>query len=231
MKFFVIFTMISFNCFAQTKKTIGDVRLSSHWEGETKVFTAEVEMTYEADLETVAKGIENFDEKCNNEYRSKRKMMKWEDKCLYFNKNLVEAVKISKFNKEALKTDDLNPAYLVWRNIYNRGSFAHYDVIKKKKSDNEMIISHEMVNPKIIEKVLKKPTRISSAFDFMKGTYKLIKLSENKTKVEYRYESKTSHWFLVRDFVEENVFENMSAGTTQALKTITKAVERNSRSL
>jgi len=231
MKYFVFFTMISFNCFAQTKKTIGDVRLSSHWEGETKVFTAEIEMTYEADIETVAQGIENFDEKCNNEYRSKRKKMKWEDKCLYFNKNLVEAIKIHDFNKEVLKTDDLKPSYLVWRNIYNRGNFSHYDVIKKKKLDSEMIISHEMINPELIKKVIKDPTRISSAFDYMKGTYRLIKVSENKTKVKYRYESKTSHWFLVREFIEENVFENMSAGTTQALKTISKAVERNSRSL
>jgi hypothetical protein len=231
MKYFVFFTMISFYCFAQTKRTIGGVRLSSHWEGETKVFSAEVEMIYEADLKTVAEGIENFDEKCNNEYRSKRKKMKWDDKCLYFNKNLVEAIKIHNFNKDALKTDDLSPEYLVWRNIYNRGSFAHYDVIKKKTTPEVMIISHEMINPEVIGKVLPKPTRIKSAFDYMKGTYKLIKVAENKTKVKYRYESKTSHWFLVRDFVEENVFENMSAGTIQALKTITKAVERNSRSL
>ena len=231
MKYFVFFTMISFYCFAQTKRTIDGVHLSSHWEDETKVFSAEIEMIYNADLQTVAKGIENFDEKCNNEYRSKRKKMKWEDKCLYFNKNLVEAIKIHNFNKEVLSTDDFSPEYLVWRNIYNRGSFSHYDVIKKKKTSKGIIISHEMINPKDIKKVLKKSTRIKSAFDYMKGTYRLIKVSEKRTKVKYRYESKTSHWFLIRDFMEDNVFENMSKGTTQALKTISKAVERSAKSI
>lgn len=231
MKFFVFLTMISFTCFAQTKKTIGNVRVSSHWEGEHKVFMAEIEMIYEAGIETVAKGIENFDEKCNNEYRSKRKKMKWEDKCLYHNKNLVEAVKIHDFNKASFENDAVPAHYLVWRNIYNRGTFAHYDVIRKKVNKDKITISHEMIDPDKIEKVLKNPKRVVSAFDKMKGTYQLFKISENKTKVKYNYISKTDHWLLTKDFIEENVFENMSNGTNQAFRTITKSVERNSRSL
>jgi hypothetical protein len=188
-------------------------------KGDFKTFKAITSGEFEGSLEKVIEGIENFDEKCNNEKRSKRKFIKWETKCRFHNENLVEAVKIFKPMDQKLKKYN-GFQYLVWRNIYNSGKYSHYDVVTKKRTKEEVIITHEMLSDSEVKNIIEKPEKINSAFDNIRGTYKVSKKPNGKIKVEYIYESKTDHWFLTKDFLEEKIINNITSGTLQALKTI-----------
>ena len=194
-------------------------RITVKKEGDYKTFKAVVSREYIASLDQVIKGIENFDDKCNNAKRSKRKVFKWEKKCRFHNENLVVAVKIYRPMDENLKKYS-GYQYLVWRNIYNSGKYSHYDVVTKKTSHKEVIIMHEMLNDNEINKILKDPERIVSAFEKIKGTYKVTKKRDDLIKVEYIYESRTDHWFLTKDFIEKRIKDNITSGTLQALKSI-----------
>lgn len=188
-------------------------------KGDFKIFRAITSGNFKGSLEDIVKGIENFDEKCNNEKRSKRKYLKWETKCRFHNENLVEAVKIYKPMDQNLKKYN-GFQYLIWRNIYNSGKYSHYDVVTKRISKEEVIIKHQMLSNSEVNQIIEKPEKINSAFDNISGTYKVTKLAGGMIKVEYVYESKTDHWFLTKDFLENKIIDNITKGTLQALKTI-----------
>lgn len=188
--------------------------------GEFKVFKTIVTASFDASMESVVKGIENFDDKCNNERRSKRKYFDWKKNCSFHNENLVEAVKIHNFKKIPALNKIKGVQYLMWRNIYNRGKFSHYDVITKVEEKNTVTIKHMMLKEEIVKESLLNPEKINSAFEDIQGEYKITKLSKNKVKVVYTYESKTDHWFLTKDFLESNIKKNMAEGTIQAVKSI-----------
>ncbi len=209
----IILCLITSNLYAYESK----VEVSR--KGDFKTFKAITSGEFEGSLEEVIEGIENFDEKCNNEKRSKRKFIKWETKCRFHNENLVEAVKIFKPMEQKLKKYN-GFQYLVWRNIYNSGKYSHYDVVTKNKIKEEVIITHEMLSVKEVKNIIDKPEKINSAFDNIRGTYKVSQMKNGKIKVDYIYESKTDHWFLTKDFLENKIKENIISGTQQALKTI-----------
>ncbi len=194
--------------------------------GDSKIFKTTVKTSFKGKLSDVVKGIENFDDKCNNERRSKRKFSKWEKNCSYHNENLVEAVKIKKFSSELLKHYP-NAKYLMWRNIYNRGRFSHYDVITKKVDKNIIIITHQKLSDDLVKKVLPKHEKVVSAFDDIKGTYTLTQTKPNVVQVTYVYESTTDHWFLTKDFLENNIKKNMVHGSEQAVKSIELSLKRS----
>ena len=199
--------------------------------GEKKFFKAIVTTNFNASIEQVVAGIENFDDKCNNDRRSKRKFSKWEKNCSYHNENLVEAVKINKFESAPIVRSFPNAQYLMWRNIYNRGRFSHYDVITKTTENDSVQIAHKKLSEKLVGKALAKPEKIVSAFDDIIGVYKISKLNNGMVKVVYTYESSTDHWFLVRDFLEKSILENMAKGTQQAVKSIQQSLDRKMRKL
>lgn len=188
--------------------------------GEFKVFKTTVTASFDATVESVVKGIENFDDKCNNERRSKRKFLEWKKDCRFHNENLVEAVKIHNFKKVPALNKIEGVQYLMWRNIYNRGKFSHYDVITKTKKNKTIIIKHMMLKEDIVKESLVSPEKIVSAFEDIKGEYQITKLANGKVKVVYTYMSKTDHWFLTKDFLENNIKKNMAEGTIQAVKSI-----------
>ena len=195
--------------------------------GDKKIFKATIKTNFKGKLNDVVKGIENFDDKCNNERRSKRKFSKWEKNCSYHNENLVEAVKIQAFQKDELIKIYPNAQYLMWRNIYNRGRFSHYDVITKKEEKNKIIITHQKLPDSLVKKLLAKPEKTVSAFEDIKGTYTLTQIKPNQVQVTYTYESTTDHWFLTKDFLENNIKKNMVHGSEQAVKSIELSLKRS----
>lgn len=213
--FFMIFSTSAFNVNVDVKK-----------KGELKIFNAKAIGIFDANINQVVNGIINFDDKCNNQKRSKRKYMKWENTCSFHNENLVEAVKVSNYKKELVKKKYPNNVFLLWRNIYNNGKYAHYDIVLREDLKGELRIIHQMLNNDEVTEMIPDPERIKSAFKNLKGTYRIKPLSKNKTKVEYLYESETDHWFLKRDFIEDKVKRNIIKGTTQALATIQESLNK-----
>ena len=196
--------------------------------GESKVFKATVKAKFKATLSEVIKGIENFDDKCNNNRRSKRKYSKWEKNCSYHNENLVEAIKIQDFKKEVLGKEYPHAKYLMWRNIYNKGKFSHYDVITKDERKKSTIIKHQKLSEEIVMKLVSNPEKTVSAFEDIVGTYTVTQIDSETVQVIYTYESTTDHWFLTKDFLESNIKKNMVHGSEQAVKSIELSLKKTS---
>lgn len=195
-------------------------------KGDYKVFKAKASAIFDASSDEVISGIINFDDKCNNQKRSKRKMMKWENTCKFHNENLVEAVKIKNYKKNMVAKEYPGALFLLWRNISNNGKYSHYDVVVRKDNEEESEISHQMLKESEVNKFIPKNERTVSAFNELKGTYKIRKLNRKRTQVVYYYESETDHWFLKRDFIENKVKTKIESGTLQALKTIQESLEK-----
>ncbi|MCP4915057.1 MAG: hypothetical protein GY909_18205 [Oligoflexia bacterium] len=216
----LIFFLLCFSSYSY------DVTVDVSQKGDLKIFNAKAVGIFDASVEKVTQGIINFDDKCNNQKRSKRKYMKWENNCPFHNENLVEAVKVQKYNSERVKNRYPHSVFLLWRNINNNGKYSHYDIVTKEKNNDELKIVHQMLNGSEVKEIVTSPERTVSAFKFLKGTYIIKPLAEKKTKVVYIYESKTDHWFLKRDFIEDKVKRNIVKGTTQALATIQESLNK-----
>lgn len=181
---------------------------------------------FQSPLEKVLQGIENFADKCNNEYKDRRK---WTDKkrdCPIFNKNLVES-KIIQIDKEKLPLSkgELRH-YLIQRNIYNRQSFHHYDLIqvfekKNEKGQRVVLVTQKMLKDKEIKKILDTPIKRESAFLVTYGEFTLTALSQNETKLDYRYYTETDHWLLNKSIAVSDVFE----GTAKGLNTLFEGIK------
>lgn len=220
MKVFLVFFFIVNSASAY------QVKVEAEAKGDLKVFKAIATNIFNASKDDVIKGIINFDDKCNNQRRSKRKVMKWEKNCSFHNENLVEAVKIKEYRKGLIEEKYQGTLFLLWRNIYNSGKYSHYDVIRRNDNENETIISHTMLKPKEVKDIINDPVRTVSAFTHLKGTYKIKKLNDERTQVEYLYESETDHWFLKRDILESKVKSNIEKGTLLALKSIEESLKK-----
>lgn len=177
-------------------------------------------------LDLVLTGIENFADKCNNEYKERRK---WTDKkrdCPIFNNNLVESKIIQIDNQKLPLEKNEIRHYLIQRNIYNRQSFHHYDLIrvfdkKNEKDQRVVVVKQIMLKDKEVKKILENPTKRESAFLVTYGEFTLTAISPKETKLDYRYYTETDHWLLNKSLAVSDVFE----GTAKGLKTLFKGIQ------
>ena len=165
-------------------------------------------------IQNVLKSITNFEDKCNNEYKDRRKLMSKNQDCKYHNSNLVES-KIYKelegFKKEKNEVD----RYLVARRIYNRQNFSHMDLVVIYESKNEngkkvIKVNQKMLDDKEAKKYISPPVEHDSVFEIAYSNFTLTEVSAKETKLEYYYASETDHWLLNKSVSVSKVFESMA---------------------
>ncbi len=193
-------------------ETIDAVKLSSGNHKDQRVYEAEITQEFDLPFDIVREVVGSFEERCNSELKDRREVMNKSMPCLQENNSLIESIKISELKymkSEPFKVKE----YILRRRIYNRNYYHHYDLITEReiemKDGKTVTISIDMLTNREAAKYLgEKPIARDSAFMDMYGLFTIKKMGENKTKVTYRYSSKTDHWLLNKSYITSTFFSS-----------------------
>ncbi|MBT3980592.1 MAG: hypothetical protein HOE90_04515 [Bacteriovoracaceae bacterium] len=212
------------------KKTEKGVVLESGKKGDVRIYRAEINKEIEGPMSEVMTKITNFEEKCNNKYKRRRKDLDRKFECPYKNQNLVESFVIRDIKKvykaEKYETD----RWVIKRRVYKRGTYVHNDLLTIKRFENAkkqktVEIKHIMIPEEEAKKYIDNPADNNEPFDFITGTYTLTEIAPGETLVNYVYLSKTDHFLLNKDIAVGQVYSSMASGTSLAIDTIVVGME------
>jgi hypothetical protein len=203
------------------------VNLKSGTNDDYRVFYGERNDTIEADLETTLKAVLNFEDKCNNDLKEYRKYFSKKKTCKYHNKNLVETKMLQVDPSKYEKTPNEVNRYLLIRNIYNRGSYSHIDLmtVYKKKTElkqNIYYIAIRKLSDKQAKQYIENPVENNSVFNKSESSFTMTELEGNKTQLQYKYTTLTDHWLLSKSITVGKVFDGITGGIDLLLKSIHK---------
>jgi hypothetical protein len=198
------------------QETINGVRLESGKKDSTRFYNASVTKTYGFPLSAVEKSVVDFENRCNNAYKDKRKFTDKKNNCKYHNENLVETLIIKDIRIQGWsKVAGERERYLLGRQIYNRGNFSHYELIQVIDGVNQQ----QQKTVRIIQTMLSdEETKIytspkfdkDSAFTKAVAVFELTAISEKETKLTYTYQAHTDHWLLNKEVSVPQIFSSIS---------------------
>jgi hypothetical protein len=203
------------------------INLKSGKKDDRRFYQGERTEVIPHDIETVFNSVINFDEKCNNDYKDRRKFSDKKKNCKYHNSNLVESVFYRNFKKPYTKEKNEVDRFLVERRIYNRESFNHIDLIQvyREKDENgkQVIrITQKMLNDKQAKAYLKDPNDRDTVFKKAYSEFRLVGVDNKTTNLTYHYTSETTHWLLNKSVAVSKVFSNMAKSIDLLFHSITK---------
>lgn len=206
------------------KEILNGVTVQSGKVDSVRTFSGKTEKTFPFPIELVKKGITNFSEKCNNDYKEKRTYTSQEQDCKYHNEHLVETVVINDIRKmDYFK--NLSEAFVLAKRVYNRGSFGYYELVtvdeqlnEKKQKTVRIIV--RMLDDKEVKLFTEPKFRRESAFKTSNITFNLTAVSQNETHLSYEYEAETDHWLLNKEISVPQVFASISKSVNELLETV-----------
>ncbi len=210
----------------EKKETINGITVETGKKDDVRVYQGTVSKTFPFNLTTVKNSIVNFNEKCNDSLKDKRQFTDKKIPCKYHNENLVETlivkdIKQTGWTKEANEVD----RYILGRQVYNRGSFGYYELVRVFESVNAQnqktikIVTH-MLSDKEVKAYISPKFEKDSAFDRSVSTYTLTEVSPNETTLAYSYNAETEHWILNKEVSVPQVFSSISKSINDLLKTV-----------
>lgn len=202
-----------------SQKIEREVELKSGKKDGQRFYSAKTSRKYAAEINTVESLITNFEEKCNNQHKNRRRYLSKEYECPLLNKNLVES-KIIKTLKKPGPTD-VDEAWVIRRHVFNRGTYGHNDLLTIKRIPGKsIVVQHSMISEDEAAAYIDDPFPTQEPFLFMQGTYSLEVIGPNETLVNYQYFTLTDHFVLNKEISVGAVFDSMADGTLQSLQTI-----------
>ena len=203
---------------------LNGVTLKSGKEDSVRSFMANTDKLLPYPINLVKKGITNFSQRCNNSYKDKRKFTSEKENCKYHNENLVESFVIHDIRKmDYFK--NLSEAYLVGRQVYNRGSFGYYELVTINESMNEkkqktITIVLRMLDDKEVNLFTDPKFTRETAFDNSATTFTLTQIDANQTHLAYEYRAETDHWLLNKEVSVPQVFASIGRSVNNFMKTV-----------
>lgn len=222
--------LLTLHAFGEAKmdkaESINGVTLQSGKEESTRIYRGSITKTFSYGIGSVIKSIVNFQDKCNNSLKERRQFTDKTVECKYLNDNLIETI-VVKDIKQTGWTKEPNEIerYVLGRQIYNRASFGHYELVivyETKNSENQKTITivQKMMSNKETKKYTKPLFDKDSAFDESTSTFTLTEVSPNETLVNYEYQGKTEHWILNKEISVPQVFSSISKSINDLVKTM-----------
>jgi hypothetical protein len=226
MKISVVLMFLTYSVYAASA-IIDGIKVSTKESEKLKSFFATGETVISSSLNNVRAEILKFNDRCNQDLKSKRKYIKKSFKCKFHNPSLVESIIIKKLKNKKYKNDpSIIEEFLVWRNIYNRNAYSYYDLILVKKvSSNTYEVSYNMLSDKEVSFYLDNFTKKDTAFNKSGGVFK-IEGKNNKTTLELNYLSETDHWLLTSSMAESTIMDKVAKGTRLAIEAVRKGSEK-----
>lgn len=222
--------IISLHAFAETKMdktdSINGVTLQSGKEDSTRIYRGSITKTFSYGIDSVIKSIVNFQEKCNNALKERRQYTDKSVDCKYLNDNLVETIIIKDIKQTGWEKEPNEIArYVLGRQIYNRASFGHYELIRiyeTKNAQNQKTITivQTMMSDNETKKYTKPLFEKDSAFDKSTSTFTVTEVSPKETLVNYEYQGITEHWILNKEISVPQVFSSISKSINDLVKTM-----------
>lgn len=204
LPFFLLNSSIVF-----AQQTIEGVTLETSKTKSIRTLKAIKSVELPLDLSETLKLVINFEEKCNNSYKDKRK---WSDKktdCKFHNNNLIETIYYRDIKN---KKSDLKDHYLLLRHGYNRGSFIYFEEITIDQKDKEIDVRQRLLSDEEVKTFLE--TKIETLFSFqgVDSHFHLKVTDPNKTQLTFTYQSSTDHWLLNKEMMIGEIFESTAKG-------------------
>lgn len=219
------------------KDTISGVKVESGKKDSTRLYRGTFSKSFPFAIDAVKNSIVNFQEKCNNKYKDRRQFTDKKADCKYHNDNLVETIVIKDINQTGwTKTEGETERYILGRQVYNRGSFGFYEMVKVVESKNELnqkvlTVTQRMLSEKETKVYTKPKFDRDSAFDNTTATFVLTEVSPKETTLAYEYSAETEHWILNKEVSVPQVFSSISKSINDLVQTMDKESQVQTRDL
>lgn len=208
------------------QETINGVQVETRKLDSIRHYNGSIQKSFPYPLSVVKSSVVNFQDKCNNSFKSKRQFGHKSQNCKYHNDNLVETVVLKNINqsgwtKEANETE----RYLLARVIYNRGDFGYYELVKVSEGKNAqnqktITIKLDMLTDKEAGVYTNASISKDSAFDKATSVFTLTEVSPKETSLSYKYNAETVHWILNKEVSVPQVFASISKSINDLVKTV-----------
>ncbi len=222
---FLIFSTVALAEPAFDKSDVlNGVALKSGKVDSVRTFIANTDKDFPYSIDLVKKGITNFTQRCNNSYKDKRKFTSENESCKYHNEHLIESFVVRDIRKmDYFK--NLSDAYLLGRQVYNRGSFGYYELVTVAESLNEkkqrtITVKLRMLDDKEVKLFTNPKFSRESAFDNSMTTFILTQVAPHQTHLTYEYRSDTDHWLLNKEVSVPQIFASIGKSINNTLKTV-----------
>lgn len=232
----LLLSAIATAAIAERTDEINGVRLESGKIDSTRFYNGVVSKTYPYSIDQVRASVMNFDERCNNEYKAKREFTDKTKDCKFHNENLVESVITRDIGTGYTKEQNEVDRMVIARRVYNRGSFSYNELVtvyEYKNAENQKVVKivQSMLDDAEAKKYTKPLVSKDTAFDATTGTFVLTQVAPGETKMEYSYNSKTSHWILNKEVSVSQVFSSISKSLNDLLEVVEKESSSYSQDL
>lgn len=193
----------------KTNQLMG-VDLSTGKKSTFRFYRGDIKKEFLTSVDHVANAILDYQNRCNNKFKEKRKYLDKNKNCPYYVDHLVESV----IHPLKDKIDQETEAFIVTYYINKRGRYIQNDLVKVYKNDVDNKKNIKIVQQMIDDQQLKK--LIPGIKDLNDNIFQdqvveyLIEEVNGKAILNYRYEMKTNHWLVNKIISVPEVFENMS---------------------
>ncbi len=223
----LVLSAFAYASISERSDEINGVKLESGKIDSTRFYKGIVSKTYPYSLDQVRASVMNFDERCNNEFKSKREFSDKTKDCKFHNDNLVESIITRDIGSEFAKEQNEVDRMVIARRVYNRGSFSYNELVtvfEYKNSDNQKVVKiiQKMLEDSETKKYMKPLVSKDTAFDATTGTFILTEVSPTETKMDYIYNSETTHWILNKEVSVSQVFSSISKSLNDLLDIVEK---------
>jgi hypothetical protein len=222
--------LITLQVFGETKmdkiQSINGVTLESGKKDSTRIYRGSITKKFSYGINSVVKSIVNFQEKCNNSFKNRRQYTDKSIPCKYSNDNIIETIVVKDINKTGwTKTLNEIERYVLGRQIYNRASFSHYELVtiheSRNAQNNKIItINQRMMSNEETKKYTKPLFDRDSAFDEASSTFTLTEINSKETDLKYEYQGITEHWILNKEISIPQVFASISKSINDLVHTM-----------
>jgi hypothetical protein len=222
--------LIAVQAFAEAKidkkDKINGVLVQSAKDESARIYKGAITKSFPHSIDSVKQAIINFADKCNNSYKDRRKYTDKNFHCKYHNEHLVETQVIRKIKQTGwTKEEGEVDRFLLARQVYNRGSFGYYELVRiyeSKDAENKRTI--RVVQTMLTDSQVKNYTtpifEKDSAFDKSISTFTLTEVKPNETALSYEYNAETKHWILNKEVSVPQVFASISKSINDLVKTV-----------
>jgi hypothetical protein len=212
----------------EDRRVIKGVTLHNVLIGEMRWFHAELQRDLNAPFDRIVENVLEFNERCNNDYKDKRKYTDKSKDCKHHNDNLVESLIIRKIQPGYVKEKNEVDRFLIRRNIYNREFFGYYDVVVVRKWKNEKgqrvaRVTFTMLSEEESKQYLINPEPVRSAFKAIDGSYTIVEVAPKTTNMKMTYLTKTDHWLLNTWIAVGKIYKNIAKGNRATMDLIERA--------
>lgn len=209
---------------------IENVQVFAAENKDDRLYFASYNTTIEGDFDKALEFVVNFPKRCNNSYRKERKFLPKNEDCVYHNENMIESKIERKLKILYEDKGNVIDRFVLKRRIWNKGLHTYNDLVivseqpKEKGQLRVVEVSYRLLQDDEAKSLIEDPLPFDNAFYHTIGTYRLIKLPDNKIEIKYSYETKTNHWFLTSGMIQSSVHSSLARGARYAVDGISGAI-------